>query len=76
MDEVALSDEQYTIWVRSCHAHAPHQLAGWDYLFYKLGVRQPALLVLRGWRYITLFAEPYGLALLQEVRFCPVADIG
>src|ERR1700722_3329123 len=75
MDEAALSAEQYTIWVRSCQAPiALHKLAGWDHLFYDLGVCKPALFVYRAWGDITLLPDPSGLALLQEVRFCPVAD--
>ena len=30
-------------------------VAGWDSLYYNFGVRHPGLLVVRGWRYFTLF---------------------
>ncbi|EDR04089.1 GPI-anchored small secreted protein [Laccaria bicolor S238N-H82] len=33
-------------------------VAGWDGLYYDLGVRHPGLLVVLGWRYFTKFAEP------------------
>jgi hypothetical protein len=42
-------------------------VVGWESLYYDFGVRQPGLLVVRGWRYFTLFAEPHqGVALLEE----------
>ena len=72
IDESVLTSEQYVIWARSCEAFAVvHRMAGWDRLYYDFGIRQPALLVHRGWGCINLYAEPDGLALLCEVRkFC------
>ena len=72
MDESVLTSEQYVIWARSCQTFVvAHRMAGWDRLYYDFGIRQPALLVHRGWGCIKLYAEPDGLALLREVRkFC------
>ena len=43
--------------------------AGWNSLYYDFSVRKPGLLVVRGWRYFTLFVEPQasGVALLKEL---------
>lgn len=69
MDESVLTSEQYVIWARSCQAFAvAHRMTGWDRLYYDFGIRQPALLVHRGWGCIVLYAEPDGLALLREAQ--------
>lgn len=69
MDEFVLTSEQYVIWARSCQAFAvAHRMTGWDRLYYDFGIRQPALLVHRGWGCIVLYAEPDGLALLREAQ--------
>jgi hypothetical protein len=68
MDETVLTSEQYTIWANSCQAFSvAHKMAGWDRLYHDFAIRQPALLVHRGWGCIMLYAEPDGLALLQDV---------
>ena len=41
---------------------------GWGGRYYDSGIRQLGVLVVRGrWGYIILFADPQGVALLQEV---------
>ena len=43
-------------------------VAGWDSLYHDFGVRKPDLLVVQGWGYFILFAEPQVMALLKEAN--------
>ena len=56
-DETPLNHEKLAIWLRCNTTKYPDNLAcrGRGRPYYNSGVRQPGVLVVRGWRYFTLF---------------------